>query len=139
MKSKIIIASFVYALSTGLSAAQDKIFVEALTPGKNGKLVVFDEKGAKVGEYASDAFETPPFPARGYDQETRKVKVMVDGREVWLSPFQVKTSEKASVLTDCQAVQRTSRNSGGQENYGTRAGKQDQAAYSSRGVNEKCK
>jgi hypothetical protein len=122
VKRKLIPALLAYALSVGIAAAQEQVFVEALLPGKNGKLAAFDEKGAKIAEYAPDAFETPPFPARGYDRKTRKVKVAVSGREVWLSPFEVKTSEKAGVLTDCEVIQRAT----GQKMLG------------SRGVGEKC-
>ncbi|WP_353858742.1 hypothetical protein [Azospirillum formosense] len=90
----------------GVAAAQDRVQIEKITPGPGGKVAVFDERGAGQGEMPKDAFPPVPFDAAGYNRDTRFVKVVAGGREVWLSPFQAQVSVKAQVLNECQSAQR---------------------------------
>jgi hypothetical protein len=123
----IILALLAIGLSGGTAAAQEPVVVKSIKTGPNGKIAVFDGKGAKIGELAPDAFPKPPFPAAEYNPRTRYVKVTAGGQEVWLTPIQVTTSEQAGVLSACEAAERVAG-----------AGTDKGTAYTSRGISSKC-
>lgn len=103
----MVVAALLTACAfTASASAQDAVIIEKITPTPNGKVVVFDAKGARQGEVSLDAFPPVPFPASGYNPTTRFAKVQVEGREVWVTPLQAQLSIKAQVLKECEMAKR---------------------------------
>ncbi|WP_207479628.1 hypothetical protein [Arenibaculum pallidiluteum] len=105
IRTTILAMGLLCALA-GPVAAQAPVTVEAIKAGPDGQVAIFDASGKRVGALPLDAFPKAPFPAAGYDTGSRRVKVATSQGEVWLAPFHVRTSERAGVITDCQAAER---------------------------------